>query len=139
VARAPEQLELLAGLRRGVLTTLKRDGRPQLSVVSYHCDPRTALVRISTRAPLAKTKNLHRDPRVSLLATTESMRPYVVAEGVAELGPVAQQPDDVVVDELVEHYRTLNGDHPDWNEFRDAMVAEQRLVVRFVVERTYGA
>ncbi|WP_426564126.1 PPOX class F420-dependent oxidoreductase [Angustibacter sp. McL0619] len=132
------QLALLAQLRRGVLTTLKRDGRAQLSVVSYHCDPATALVRISTRSPLAKTANARRDPRVSLLATTEHLRPYVVAEGDAEVGPVAQQPDDAVVEELVEHYRTLNGEHPDWAEFRAAMVAEQRLVLRFTVTRTYG-
>ena len=132
------QLALLGRLRRGILTTLKRDGRPQLSVVSYHCDPATGLVRISTRAPLAKTANLRRDPRVSLLATTEHMRPYVVAEGAAELGPVAQQPDDAVVDELVEHYRTLNGEHPDWAEFRAAMVSDQRLVLRFTVAHTYG-
>jgi PPOX class probable F420-dependent enzyme len=132
------QLALLGRLRRGILTTLKRDGRPQLSVVSYHCDPATGLVRISTRAPLAKTANLRRDPRISLLATTEQMRPYVVAEGDAELGAIAQRPDDEVVDELVEHYRALNGEHPDWDEFRAAMVAEQRLVVRFVATRTYG-
>ncbi|GAA4350833.1 PPOX class F420-dependent oxidoreductase [Angustibacter luteus] len=131
-------LALLGRLRRGILTTIKRDGRPQLSVVSYHCDLATAVVRISTRSPLAKTANLRRDPRISLLATTEQMRPYVVAEGDAELGAVAQRPDDATVDELVEHYRELNGEHPDWDEFRAAMVAEERLVVRFTVTRTYG-
>ena len=131
-------LQLLARLRRGVLTTLKRNGRPQLSVVSYHYDPSTGAVRISTRDPLAKTANARRDPRVSLMATTEQMWPYVVAEGDADVGPVAQRPDDAVVEELVEHYRTLNGEHPDWDEFRQAMVTEQRLVLRFTVSRTYG-
>ncbi|GAB3595515.1 PPOX class F420-dependent oxidoreductase [Angustibacter peucedani] len=131
-------LRLLAERRRGVLATLKRDGRPQLSTVSYHADGDSALVRISTRSPLAKTANLRRDPRVSLHAASDDARAYAVAEGEAQVGPVAQQPHDAVVDELVEHYRTLNGEHPDWEEFRAAMVAEERLVVRFTVLRLYG-
>jgi PPOX class probable F420-dependent enzyme len=136
--RPDPSLARLARLRRGVLTTLKRDGRPQLSVVSYHCDPSSGLVRISTRDPLAKTANARRDPRVSLFATTRQMWPYVVAEGDAEVGPVAQRRDDAVVEELVEHYRAINGEHPDWDEFRQAMVDEQRLILRFTVTRTYG-
>jgi PPOX class probable F420-dependent enzyme len=132
------QLSLLAELRRGVLVTIKRDGRPQLSNVSYHLDATTRVVRVSTRSPLAKTANLRRDPRVSLHATTSTMRAYVVAEGTAELGPVAADPHDPVVDELVEYYRALNGEHPDWDEYRTAMVTEERLVVRFTVDRTYG-
>jgi len=51
---------------------------------------------------------------------------------------VAREPDDAVVEELVEHYRTRTVEHPDWDEFRAAMVAEQRLVLRFTVTRTYG-
>src|SRR3954451_7697365 len=91
-------LQLLADRRRGVLATLKRDGRPQLSVVSFHADAGTGLVRISTRDPLAKTRNLRRAPRVSLQAATDAHRAYGVAEGDAELGPVAQEPGDAVVD-----------------------------------------
>ncbi len=131
-------LALLASRRRGVLATLKRDGRPQLSTVSFHADAGTGLVRISTRAPLAKTANLRRDPRVSLHAASDDHWAYVVAEGDAELGPVAEHPHDAVVDELVEHYRALNSEHPDWDEFRAAMVAEERLVVRFVARHCYG-
>jgi PPOX class probable F420-dependent enzyme len=130
--------DLLCGARRGVLATLKRDGRPQLSTVSYHADPATRLVRISTRSPLAKTANLRRDARVSLHASSSTMWSYVVAEGVAEVGAVAGDPLDAVVEELVEHYRALNGEHPDWEEFRAAMVAEERLIVRFVPQRLYG-
>jgi PPOX class probable F420-dependent enzyme len=129
---------LLVQARRGVLATLKRDGRPQLSTVSYHADPGSLLVRISTRSPLAKTANLRRDPRVSLHAASADQWSYVVAEAVADVGPVARDPHDDVVDELVEHYRTLNGEHPDWDEFRTAMVDEQRLIVRFTPARLYG-
>ncbi len=134
----PALLSLLCEQHRGVLAALKRDGRPQLSVVAYHADAGTGLVRISTRAPLAKTANLRRDPRVSLQAMSRDMWAYVVAEGAAELGAVAADPHDDVVNELVEHYRLLNGDHPDWDEFRAAMVDEERLIVRFTVANTYG-
>jgi PPOX class probable F420-dependent enzyme len=135
----PEPLaDLLRGARRGVLATLKRDGRPQLSTVSYHVGPASLLVRISTRGPLAKTANLRRDPRVSLHASSPDGWSYVVAEGRAQLGAVASDPHDGTVDELVEHYRSLNGEHPDWDEFRQAMVDEERLVLSFVPERLYG-
>jgi PPOX class probable F420-dependent enzyme len=134
----PEHLALLVAQHRGVLVTLKRDGRPQLSNVAYHLDDGTRLVRVSTRDPLAKTRNLRRDPRVSLHVTSPDMRSYVVAEGTAELSAVAADPHDDVVEELVEHYRAINGEHPDWEEFRAAMVAEQRVLVRFTVEHTYG-
>jgi PPOX class probable F420-dependent enzyme len=136
--RPPELAALLTQARRGVLATLKRDGRPQLSTVSYHADPASLLVRISTRSPLAKTANLRRDQRVSLHAASPDQWSYVVAEGLADVGPVAREPDDGVVEELVEHYRALNGEHPDWAEFRAAMVGEQRLIVRFVPQRLYG-
>lgn len=130
--------DLLRGARRGVLATLKNDGRPQLSTVSYHVDPQSLLVRVSTRSPLAKTANLRRDPRLSLHASSADGWSYVVAEGLAQLGAVASGPHDATVDELVEHYRALNGEHPDWDEFRQAMVDEQRLVLSFVPERLYG-
>lgn len=136
--RPTELAALLTQARRGVLATLKRDGRPQLSTVSYHADPGSLLVRISTRSPLAKTANLRRDQRVSLHAASPDQWSYVVAEGLADVGPVAREPDDDVVEELVEHYRALNGEHPDWQEFRAAMVDEQRLIVRFVPQRLYG-
>ena len=72
----PAHLALLADLHRGVLATLRRDGRPQLSNVAYHAVASTGLVRVSTRDPLAKTRNLRRDPRVSLHVTTSDMRAY---------------------------------------------------------------
>ncbi|MDQ3786328.1 MAG: PPOX class F420-dependent oxidoreductase [Actinomycetota bacterium] len=127
---------LLADRNQGVLTTLKRDGRPQLSNVSYtYAD---GVVRISVTAGRAKTRNLLRDPRASFYVCAPDFRSYVVAEGTAELTPVASAPDDATVDELVDVYRSIAGEHPDWAEYRAAMVADQRLVVRIPVDRVYG-
>ncbi|GAB2691706.1 PPOX class F420-dependent oxidoreductase [Kitasatospora kifunensis] len=129
---------LLIKGRRGVLATLKSDGLPQLSNVSYTYDQQRQLLRISVTDSRAKTRNLRRDPRAVFHVTTSDLGAYVVAEGEAELTAVAQAPDDATVDELVEVYRTIVGEHPDWEEFRAAMVAERRLVIRIPVKRTYG-
>ena len=132
---------LLALLERstlGVLTTLKRDGRPQLSNVTYTFDPATMLIRVSVTDGRAKTANLRRDPRASFYTTAADFGAYVVAEGDADLSPVATATDDATVDELVDLYRTISGEHPDWDEYREAMVAEKRIVLRLRVTRVYG-
>jgi len=134
----PKLETLLAAGRLGVLATLKRDGRPQLSTISYHFDPATRLVRVSITDTRAKTRNLRRDPRTSLHVSGADGWQYVVAEGTAELTPTAQAPDDATVDALVDLYRTIGGEHPDWDEYRAAMVADERLVLRLPVERMYG-
>lgn len=131
-------LALLEGSTLGVLTTLKRDGRPQLSNVTYTFDPATMLIRISVTDGRAKTANLRRDPRASFYTTTGNFGAYAVAEGEADLTPVATAPDDPTVDELVDVYRTISGEHPDWDEYRAAMVAEKRLVVLLRVTHVYG-
>ena len=131
-------LALLAERRTGVLVTLKRDGRPQLSNVSYAFDPATGVVRISVTDDRAKVANLRRDPRVSLHATSPDMWSYAVVEGIGRLSPVAAAPDDDVVEQLVEQYRAVAGEHPDWAEFRAAMVADRRLLLSFAVEHRYG-
>lgn len=121
------------------LATIKRDGRPQLSVVSYHYDPPTQTFRMSVTTDRAKTANLRRDPRASLLVAGANQWQYAVAEGMAQVGEVAREPDDAATDELVDLFRTLAGEHPDWDEFREAMVEEGRLVLRVVADRAYGA
>ncbi|GAB1515465.1 PPOX class F420-dependent oxidoreductase [Actinophytocola sp. KF-1] len=127
---------LLAERNQGVLTTLKRDGRPQLSNVSYTFAD--GVVRMSVTAGRAKTRNLSRDPRASFYVCAPDFRSYAVAEGTAQLTPVATAVDDATVDELVAVYRAIAGEHPDWDEYRTAMVADQRLVVRIPVDRVYG-
>jgi PPOX class probable F420-dependent enzyme len=127
---------LLETSQKGVLVTLKRDGRPQLSNVIYAA--RDGVVRVSVTDDRAKTKNLRRDPRASLHVTSDDFWSYVVAEGNAELSPVADDPHDDAVEELVDLYRAMRGEHPDWDEYRASMVKDRRLVVRLSVEHLYG-
>lgn len=123
---------------RGVLVTLKRDGRPQLSNVGYLYDQASKVVVISVTDTRAKTRNLRRDDRATFYVTTADLGAYAVGEGFADLSPVAREPDDAVVDQLVDHYRTLQGEHRDWGEFRLAMVEERRLVLRLALTHAYG-
>jgi len=131
-------LKLLSEYKGGVLVTLKKDGRPQLSNVSHAYYPDEGVVRVSLTDDRAKTRNLRRDPRASYHVTSEDRWAYTVAEGTAELTPVAQDPHDETVEELVRVYRDVLGEHPDWDDYRAAMVRDRRLVLRLHVERAYG-
>lgn len=122
----------------GVLVTLKRDGRPQLSNVNYTFAPDARIIRISVTADRAKTRNLARDPRASFHVMSKDGWSWAVAEGRAELVGPARRPDDDTVEALVDLYRTLRGEHPDWDEYRAAMVADSRMLVRIPVEHVYG-
>ncbi|MEU4551009.1 PPOX class F420-dependent oxidoreductase [Micromonospora violae] len=128
--------ELFGERGRGVLVTMRRDGRPQLSNLDYLAEPE--LIRCSTVSSRAKARNLSRDPRASFHVTTPDGGAYAVAEGVATLTPPAAAEDDDTVQELVEVYRRIRGEHPDWAEYRSAMVADGRLVIRLLVTRIYG-
>jgi PPOX class probable F420-dependent enzyme len=130
--------QLLDPSGRGVLVTLKRDGRPQVSTIDFCFDPVADLVRISTIDGSAKVANLRRDPRASLYVPSSRLATYTVAEGIAELSAVSQQRDDAVVEELIDVYRRVQGEHPDWDDYRRAMVEDRRLVIRLRVERFYG-
>ncbi|MDE9366625.1 PPOX class F420-dependent oxidoreductase [Luteipulveratus sp. YIM 133132] len=130
--------DLLASRGLGVLATIKRDGRPQLSNVTYVYDRERDLVRVSITDGRAKTANLRRDPRASLQAQSDDGWSYVVAEARAELLPVAQATDDASVEELIDLYRAANGEHPDWEDYRRAMVADRRIPLHLHVERVYG-
>ncbi|MBA8793574.1 PPOX class probable F420-dependent enzyme [Friedmanniella endophytica] len=122
----------------GALTTQKRDGRPQLSNVSYAFDPQDRVFRVSVTDSRAKTRNLHRDPRASLYVTSDDRWAYAVAEADVTLTPVAADPDDDTVEALVQLYRDLAGEHPDWDEYRAAMVADGRLMLTLRVTHLYG-
>jgi PPOX class probable F420-dependent enzyme len=129
---------LLADTHHGVLVTLRPDGRPQLSNVSHTYDPETRLVRVSVTDTRVKVRNVRRDPRTSVHVTSRDFWRWAVGDGIAELTPVATDPGDATVEELIEVYRAIAGEHPDWDDFRRAMVADHRLVLRLRVERIYG-
>lgn len=131
-------LALLSEGHGGLLVTLKRDGRPQLSNVSHAYYPDERIIRVSITDDRAKTRNLRRDARASYHVTTPDRQAYTVAECTADLAPVAKDPYDATVDELVRVYRDVLGEHPDWEDYRAAMVRDGRLVLRLRVERVYG-
>ncbi|MFI2374813.1 TIGR03618 family F420-dependent PPOX class oxidoreductase [Streptomyces sp. NPDC018964] len=131
-------LALLSELHDGVLVTLKRDGRPQLSNVMHAYYPDERVIRVSLTDDRAKTRNLRRDLRASYHVTTDDRWAYTVAEGTADLSPVAGNLYDETVEELIRLYRDVNGEHTDWDDYRAAMVRDRRLVLRLRVERAYG-
>jgi PPOX class probable F420-dependent enzyme len=122
---------------QGVLLTRRRDGHPQLSNIAYLLGD-DGVVRISITATRAKYKNLQREPWAALYVTRDDFYAYAVLEGEATVTPVAAAPDDATVDELVDYYRAVSGEHPDWDDYRRAMVADQRCVVRLTPTRAYG-
>ena len=131
-------LAVICGNSLGVLATIKQDGRPQLSNVSYHFDAREVVVRVSITEPRAKTRNLRRDPRASLLVDADDGWSYAVAEGTAQLTPPAAAPDDDTVEALISLYRNIAGEHPDWDEYRQAMVTDRRVLLKLPISHVYG-
>ena len=129
--------ELLGKSGLGVLVTIKRDGRPQLSNVTYLYDGER--IRVSLTDGRAKTRNLRRDPRASLYVNGPGGRSYVVVEGKAELTPVAADEHDETVEQLVAYFRDAAGEHPDWDEYRRVMVADKRLLFTMTIDHSYPA
>jgi PPOX class probable F420-dependent enzyme len=132
-----EAFAFVAQHSQGVLVTIRGDGRPQLSNILYLASADHS-IRVSVTDTRAKTRNLRRDPRASLHVTREDFFAYVVLEGEVALTGVAEAPDDPVVEELVAMYRLASGEHPDWDEFRMAMVTQRRLVATLAATRAYG-
>ena len=122
----------VAERHRGILATIKRDGRPQLSNILYFLDD-GGRIKISVTQTRAKTHNLRRDPRATLHVQGQSPWVYVVTEGTAEFieGPG-------VLEALRRYYRRVSGEHPDWADYDRAMVEEQRLLLSISVDYAYG-
>ncbi|MFE7191755.1 PPOX class F420-dependent oxidoreductase [Kitasatospora sp. NPDC057541] len=130
---------LLAESRLGVLATIKSDGRPQLSPVMPYYDRDAERLYVSMAEGRAKVTNLRRDPRAALEVTRADGRAWATAEGaVTLLGPSAD-PAGPEVEALVDYYRRAAGEHPDWDEYRAAMVAERRVLMVLAVDHVYGA
>ncbi len=122
-------LDFIAANHRAVLATTRADGNPQLSLVAVAVDGDTVVV--STRETAIKTKNLRRRPWASLIAFTDNF----YGNSVQVEGPVEVVPLPAAMDTLVAYYRQISGEHPDWDEYRAAMVHEQRVVLRITVDR----
>src|SRR3954447_24279671 len=131
-------LALISGNSLGVLATIKRDGRPQLSNVSYYFDPRNVAIQVSITEPRAKTRNLRRDPRASIHVRSDDGWAYAVAEGDAILTPPAASPDDDTVEALIALYRNIAGEHSDWDESRPAMGEARRVLLTLPISHVYG-
>lgn len=122
--------------KNGVLITLRRDGRPQSSDIVYAIDQDAFL--ISVTGDRAKTHNMRRDPRVVLHLTEPASWSYLSFDSVAELSAVTTHPDDATSDALVAYYESVSGPHPDWAEYRQAMIAERRLLARVTPRGAVG-
>jgi PPOX class probable F420-dependent enzyme len=132
-----DALDFMRERHHGVLTTNKRDGRPQLSNVTYVVGA-DGIVRVSVTDSRAKTRNLRRDPRASLHVAQSDFWAYAVLECDVELMPVAADPYDATSDALVGYYRSVMGEHGDWDEYRRAMVDDARLLLLLTPTHAYG-
>jgi PPOX class probable F420-dependent enzyme len=132
-ATRPDREALLAFLRersKAVLMTTRNDGRPQSSPVSCGVDDAGRLV-ISTYPERIKARNVRRDPQVSVCMLSDDWNgPYVHLDGTAE---VLDLPE--ALEPLVEYFRSLSGEHPDWDEYREAMQRQGKSLIRVTIDR----
>ncbi|MFG2166906.1 PPOX class F420-dependent oxidoreductase [Micromonospora chersina] len=122
-------IEFLRPRHRVVLMTTRADGRPQSSPVSCGVDAEGRLV-ISTYPERAKVTNIRRDPRVSACVLSDDWNgPWVQVDGTAEVLdlPAALEP-------LVEYFRSISGEHSDWDEYRAAMVKQGKSLIRVTID-----
>ncbi|HET7013132.1 MAG TPA: PPOX class F420-dependent oxidoreductase [Streptosporangiaceae bacterium] len=122
--------EFMRANHRAVLATARSDGQPQLSPVTVGVDDAGRVI-ISTRETAIKTKNLVRDPHASLCVMNDGFYgEWIQAEGTAE---IVRLPE--AMDLLVDYYRTVSGEHPDWDDYRAAMVRDKRVIVAITLTR----
>ncbi len=123
-----EARAFLRSNHRAVLITSRRNGRPQASPVLAAVDDEGRVV-MSTRETAMKTKNLERDPRASLcVLSDEFYGPWVQIDGDVEIVP-----RPAAIDVLVDYYRRISGEHPDWDDYRAALERERRVALRLTI------
>ncbi len=127
-----------AGTRKhAALITLRSDGRAQSSDIVYIIDD--GVFVISLTESRAKTKNIRRDPRVVLHVSSPDEWSYLSFDGTAELSARTTSVDDDTNNALVQYYEAISGGpHPDWDDYRHAMVQEGRLIARFTPNAVVG-
>ncbi|MBJ68344.1 MAG: PPOX class F420-dependent oxidoreductase [Actinomycetota bacterium] len=132
-----EALTWVAEKTHGILITIRRDGRAQSSDISFTL--KDGKFCISATASRAKTRNLLRDDRAVLHVTSPKTWSYISFDGTVEVTSPAQSKNDEVNQELAEIYqRILGEEHPNWEEFQQAMINDGRLVLRFVPQSAVG-
>ena len=120
-----DAVDVVRQQHHAVLATTRSDGSPQMSPVGVTADDAGRLL-ISSRATAYKTRNLRRDPRAWVCVLPDAFYGrWIQVEGEVE---IVELPD--AMDLLIDYYRRISGEHPDWDEYRQAMVAEQRVVLR---------
>lgn len=123
-------VDFLRSRHNGIIVTRRRDGAPQLSPVSYGVDPQGRVV-VSTYPERAKIYNLRRDPACSMMSQGADFGDaWVQVDGTAE---VIDVPDSV--EPLVDYFRSISGEHPDWEEYRQAMLDQGKSLIRLTIER----
>ncbi|AYC40145.1 PPOX class F420-dependent oxidoreductase [Streptomyces griseorubiginosus] len=125
-----ELLDFVRPRHRALLLTRRADGSPQASPLTCGVDDSGRIV-VSTYPERAKTRNAKRDPRVSVVVLSDDWDgPWVQVDGTAE---VIDSPESV--EPLVEYFRNISGEHPDWDEYRSAMVRQGKSIIRVTPER----
>ncbi|BBC34537.1 ATP-binding protein [Streptomyces graminofaciens] len=120
-----ELLDFVRPRHRALLLTRRADGSPQASPLTCGVDDAGRIV-VSTYPERAKTRNAKRDERVSVVVLSDDWNgPWVQIDGTAE---VIDSPDSV--EPLVEYFRNISGEHPNWDEYREAMVKQGKSIIR---------
>jgi PPOX class probable F420-dependent enzyme len=121
----PAAVEFARTNHRAVMATFRRDGNPQLTPVAVTVDD-SGDIMISSRQAAAKVKNIRRDPRVSLCLMNDGFYgAFAQIEGGATIVDLPE-----AMDGLVQYYRSISGEHPDWDDYREAMQREQRVLIK---------
>ena len=125
-----ELLEFIRPRHHAIVMTTRKDGRPQASPVTCGVDEAGRIV-IATYPERAKTANARRDPRVSVMFLSDDFGgAWVQVDGTAEVLDVPE-----AVEPLVEYFRSISGEHPNWDEYREAMVKQGKSLLRITPER----
>jgi PPOX class probable F420-dependent enzyme len=130
VVSRDELLEFIRPRHRAIVITTRADGRPQASPVTCGVDEQGRIV-VATYPERAKTSNARRDPDVSVLFLSDDFGgPWVQVDGTAEVIDVPE-----AVEPLVDYYRSISGEHPDWAEYRQAMITQDKSLLRITPRR----
>lgn len=122
--------EFLRDRHQAILLTYRASGGPQMSPVACGLDAEGRVV-ISTYPERAKTNNLRRDPRASVCVLSEEFNgAWVQVDGTAEVLDIPE-----AVEPLVDYFRSISGEHPDWDEYRQAMAGQGKSLIRVTIER----